>query len=159
MNGLRRGPPGTAKAKTAARDRRRVNRRRCGTVSLYERARRGGSGDGQRGAALLLVVLLAAAAAVLSAALLARAGAVAREVRARQDALCARYAALSGLAINAVVTDPSAAAALVANEVFSLTTALVRRGPSWCVLRATARCGQATRTLERTLEDPARCNQ
>ncbi|MBI5503231.1 MAG: hypothetical protein HY899_00405 [Deltaproteobacteria bacterium] len=112
----------------------------------------------QRGAALLLVVLLAAAAAALSASLLDRAGAAAREVRARQDALCARYGALSGLALDAATTDSSAAAALVAGEVDSLTTALVRRGPSWCVLRATACCGQATRTLERTLEDPARCN-
>lgn len=112
----------------------------------------------QRGAALLLVVLLAAAAAALSASLLDRSAAAAREVRARQDALCARYGALSGLAFDAATSDSAAAAALVAGEVDSLTTALVRRGPSWCVLRATARCGEAVRTLERTLEDPARCN-
>lgn|GEM_PF-1667020 len=112
----------------------------------------------QRGAALLLVVLLTVAAAALSAALLARAATVAREVRAREDALCARYGALSGLAFDAAITDPAAAAALVADEVRSLTAQLVTRGPSWCVLRSIASCGDATRTLERTLEDPARCN-
>jgi len=112
----------------------------------------------QRGAALLIVIMLAAAAAALSAALIDRAGAAALEVRARQDALCARYGALSGIALDAPVADPAATAALVSQAVSSVATALVRRGPSWCVLRATARCGQASRTLERTLEDPARCN-
>lgn len=140
-------------------------KQRCGHGDRHapiavEVSRGGGrhGNDGQRGAALLLVVMLAAAAAASSASLLARAGAVAREVHAREQALCARYAALSGLAFDAAIADASAAAALVADQVDSLTTALVRRGPSWCVLRATARCGQATRTLERTLDDPARCN-
>lgn len=113
---------------------------------------------GERGVVLLLVVLLLAAATAVSASLLERASALAREVRARQDVLCARYGALSGLALDAPTADPAAAAALVSEKLSSLSTALVRRGPSWCVLRATARCGQATRTLERTVEDPARCN-
>ncbi|HYB98571.1 MAG TPA: hypothetical protein VEC57_05490 [Candidatus Limnocylindrales bacterium] len=112
----------------------------------------------ERGAALLVTILLTAAGASLASAAVTRAAVLAGELRARQDVLCARYAALGGLALDAPTADASAAAALIGPRVGSLEVRLVRRGPNWCVLRAAATCGQAVRTIERTLADPARCS-
>ncbi|HYC54545.1 MAG TPA: hypothetical protein VEL28_06385 [Candidatus Binatia bacterium] len=113
---------------------------------------------GERGAVLLVVIVLAAAAAAIASSTVARATILARELRARHDVLCARYAALGGLALDAPTSDPEAAAELIGGRASSLHVMLVRRGPSWCVVRSSARCGGAIRTLERSLADPARCS-
>jgi hypothetical protein len=39
-----------------------------------------------------------------------------------------------------------------------LSVARVRLATGWCVLRATATCDNATRTLDRTLADPLACS-
>ena len=111
----------------------------------------------EHGAALLAVVLLVAATAATTAALVERAGAAAAELRARRAVLCARYAALGGLALG-VVTSDGTAATLLAPRVDSLVVSRVRLSSSWCVLRATASCAGATRTLDHTLADASRCN-
>lgn len=108
----------------------------------------------ERGSVLLAVVILLAAAAAASAAMLARAASVAAEVRARRDVLCARYAALGGLALGAPVAD---AAAIVGGGVDSLSVSSLRLAPDWCVRRATATCGIATRRLDSRALDPAAC--
>ena len=109
----------------------------------------------ERGAVLLFVVMLTAAGTGMSAALVAHASLAAAEVRARRDVLCARYAALGGLALGAPVADASS---LLGEEVDALAVSLIRLGPAWCVLRASAACGTARRTLERTMDDPAACD-
>ena len=82
--------------------------------------------------------------------MLAGTASAAAEVRARRDAMCARYAALGGLALGATTTD---AAALVGPDVDALAVTLVLLAPGWCVRRATAACATATRRLEsRALE-------
>lgn len=111
--------------------------------------------SGERGAVLLLVVMLTAAGTAMSAALVAHASLAAAEVRARRDVLCARYAALGGLALGAPAADASS---LLGEEVDALAVSLIRLGPAWCILRASAACGTARRTLERTMDDPAACD-
>jgi len=98
---------------------------------------------------LLVVMLLATAAVAVSAALIDRAALAAAELGARRAVLCARYAALGGLALGGPVGDASA---LGESRVESLVVARVRLSPSWCVLRATASCDGATRTLDRTVD-------
>ncbi len=110
---------------------------------------------GERGAVLLVVVMLTAAGTAMSAALVARAALAAAEVRARRDVLCARYAALGGLALGAPSADASS---LVGERVDGLAVSLIRLGPAWCILRASAACGSAKRTVERTMDDPAACD-
>lgn len=112
----------------------------------------------ERGSVLLAVVLLVAVAAAMSAALLDRAASLAAELRARRDVLCARYAALGGLALGSDTSDAAAAASLVGPRVTALTVARLRLGASWCVRRATARCGVATRSLDHTLADATACD-
>jgi hypothetical protein len=73
---------------------------------------------------------------------------LADELRVRREVLCARYAALAGLALGPSAADRAAA---VDDGVESLWVALVLRGPGWCVLRSTGACGQAVRTLEKTV--------
>lgn len=108
----------------------------------------------QRGSVLLAVVILLAALTAMSAATLARAAAAAAEQRVRRDALCARYAAIGGLALGTTAGD---AAALVAPDVDALTVTLVLAAPGWCVRRAAAACGKATRHLDSAALDPAAC--
>ena len=109
----------------------------------------------ERGAVLLFVVMLTATGTGMSAALVAHASLAAAEVRARRDVLCARYAALGGLALGAPAADASS---LLGEEVDALAVSLIRLGPAWCILRASAACGTARRTLERTMDDPAACD-
>lgn len=126
--------------------------KRCGQHG----AKRGG----QRGAALLAVVVLLVAAGAVSAAVVWRVAGVAAEVRARRDVLCARYAAVGGLVFGAKgpgIAAPSVVAAAVGSRAGSVAVSLRRPAPSWCVLRSSATCGSATRTLEHTLADPAAC--
>jgi len=104
---------------------------------------------------LLVVVLLASAAVATSSALIDRAALAGAELRARREVLCARYAALGGLALGGPTANN--AAALVDARVDSLVVSRVRLSPSWCVLQATASCGPAWRTFERTLVDVAAC--
>ena len=109
----------------------------------------------EHGAVLLAVVLLVAVTATMSAALMDRAWTAAAELRARRDVLCARYAALGGLALGAPAAN---AAGMVGPEVRGLTVSKLRLKSTWCVLRATASCGGATRTLDRTLANASACN-
>lgn len=130
----------------------RGNRVDGGSVGGVRRRRRG-----ERGSVLLVTVLLAAAGAAMSAALLESARSVALEFRARRDVLCARYAALGGLALGAPTAPDGSAVTLVGGDADSLVVSRVLVAPNWCVLRATAACGGAVRTLERTLDDPSPC--
>ena len=112
---------------------------------------------GERGSVLLVVVILIAALTAMTATLIGRASLTAAELRARRDVLCARYAAFGGLTLG-VPMSGSTAAAMVGPRAASLTVSRVRMSAKWCVLRATATCGVATRTLDRTLGDPLLCN-
>lgn len=112
---------------------------------------------GERGGVLLVVVLLAAAATSVSTSLIERASLAAGELRARRSVLCARYAALGGLALGTPMSG-AGAAALVSARADALHVSRVRLAADWCVLRATASCDGATRTLERTLADPSLCD-
>jgi hypothetical protein len=108
----------------------------------------------EKGAVLLAVVLLIAMAAAMAASLIERAASAASEFRARRSVLCARYAAVGGLALGAPLAN---GASLVGPDVRSLMVWRVRMSPAWCVLRASASCDAATRTLDRTLADPSAC--
>ena len=110
----------------------------------------------QRGSVLLAVVLLVAAAAAISAALVERSAQTAAELRVRRDVLCARYASLGGLALGTAMQG--GAAALIGPQVDSLIVSPVRRGPSWCVLRASASCGSAQRTIDRAQGNTSACD-
>lgn len=112
----------------------------------------------ERGSVLLAVMLLAAVSVAMSTAMLRRASSLASELRARRDVMCARYAAIGGLALGAARADPVATAALVGPDVKRLAVSWIRLGPGWCVLRASASCGGATRTLDRTMADAAACD-
>lgn len=112
----------------------------------------------EHGSVLLAVVLLMGASVAMSASLLERVSSVALEFRARREVLCARYAALGGLALGTTTGDPVAAAALVSDDVDSLVVSRLRLGPAWCVRRATATCGHATRTLELAEADASVCH-
>jgi hypothetical protein len=113
--------------------------------------------SGERGSALLVVVLLTAAAVSVSTSLVERASLVAGELRTRREVLCARYAALGGLALQTPMSG-TGAANLVSAHADSLVVSRVRLSPTWCVLRSTATCGKATRTLHRTLPDATLCD-
>ncbi|HXC50517.1 MAG TPA: hypothetical protein VN634_06535 [Candidatus Limnocylindrales bacterium] len=121
-------------------------------------SRRGAHGSSERGSVLLAVTLLAAVSVAMSASMILRATALASELRAHRNVLCARYAALGGLALGSARIDPVATAALVGPEVSRLAVFWVRPGPTWCVLRASASCQSATRTLDRTMSDVAACS-
>lgn len=112
----------------------------------------------ERGSVLLVVLVLAAASAAASAALLDRAWQAAAELRARREVLCARYAALGGLALGGTTAADGSAASLVGGEADFLAVSLVRLSPTWCVRRAEAACGDAVRSYDRTLEDAAACD-
>ena len=117
------------------------------------------SHDGsERGSVLLAVMLLAAVSIAMSAALIMRAASLASELRARRSVLCARYAALGGLALGTARIDAAGTAALVGPGVDSLAVFWVRLGPSWCVLRAIGACRPATRTLDRTMPEVTACS-
>lgn len=113
---------------------------------------------GQRGSILIVVVVMAAAALASSAAVIERASQGARELRARRDALCARYAALGGLALGSATPSDGSAAALVDSRAHYLAVSLVRPTAGWCVLRSKALCDGAVRTLDRTLADTTACD-
>ncbi len=112
----------------------------------------------ERGSVLLAVMLLAAVSIAMSTSMILRAAALASELRAHRNVLCARYAALGGLALGTARIDPVATAALVGPEVSRLAVFWVRPGPTWCVLRASASCQSATRILDRTMADVAACS-
>lgn len=110
---------------------------------------------GQCGAVLLAVLLLMTMAAAASVSMIERAASAAAELRARRDVLCARYAALGGIALGQPAGE---AAGLVGPRVDALAVSRVRLGPTWCVLRAWASCDSATRTLDHTLADQSACS-
>jgi hypothetical protein len=103
----------------------------------------------ERGIALLALLLLgtvlASAVAVLTIAMTDAAG----ELRARSEVLCARYAAQGGLVAGRAADNRPE---LVSASVEHLAVQTIQRRPSWCVLRATARCGSAVRSAERAQE-------
>lgn len=103
----------------------------------------------ERGVALLALVLLGMALASAVAALSIAMGDSARELRTRSDVLCARYAALGALEAGLAADNRPA---LISARVQHLSVQSIRRNPTWCVLRATARCGSAVRSAERTRE-------
>lgn len=111
----------------------------------------------ERGSVLLVTVLLAAAGAAMSAALLEGARSAAMELRARRDVLCARYAALGGLALGVPTAGDGSAVNLVGGDADSLVVSRMLVASNWCVLRSTAVCNGAVRTLERTLADASSC--
>jgi hypothetical protein len=95
-------------------------------------------------------VLATVAAGGLAAAASALARESARELGARTDALCAAYGAQSAFALG---TDRAASLGpKVDSRLQSVALVRVLRGPGWCVAVARARCGQAVRTLERTVD-------
>ena len=112
----------------------------------------------ERGSVLLVVMLLASAGVAASAALIDRAALAGAELRSRRGVLCARYAALGGLALNAPTASDGSAGALIEPRVDFLVVSRVRLSPSWCVLRAAAACGGATRTFDRSLADASACD-
>lgn len=103
----------------------------------------------ERGIALLALILLGAAltsaVGVVAIAMTSAAG----ELRARSDVLCARYAAQGGLVVGRAADNRPE---LVSARVEQLTVQSIQRRPNWCVLRATARCGGAVRSAERSQE-------
>jgi hypothetical protein len=100
---------------------------------------------GCRGSALLLVILLAAVLAVCTTATMEHLIGAARELAARRDVLCARFAALGALEPALAGADPNAVAAAIDRRVDSLTTRVLRLPSGSCVLQAEARCGSARR--------------
>src|SRR5205085_253802 len=112
----------------------------------------------ERGSVLVAVMLLAAVSVAMSTSMILRATSLAAELRAHRSVLCARYAALGGLALAAARIDPVATAALVGPDVRRLSVSWVRVSLSWCVLRASGPCQAATRTLDRTMADVASCS-
>ncbi len=112
---------------------------------------------GERGSAVLVVIVVGFALAATGVAATSRARGLMLELRARHEVMCARYAALSGLALGETGFDERAAAALVSPEVDALRVQRLRRGPAWCVLRSEADCGQAHRIAERTLTAVGAC--
>ena len=101
----------------------------------------------ERGSALIAVLILGLAV-VGGAAVLGRATyELTSELRVRREALCARYAALAGLALGPSGGDQ---AATVGGDVDALSVSFVRRSATWCVTRSFARCGDAQRAVERT---------
>jgi len=102
----------------------------------------------ERGTALLVTLILGLAVAAATAALSEAAHELAAEVNVRRQVLCARYAALSGLAIGPAPADT---ATIVDPAVTSLTVSAVLKAPGWCVIRSIGVCGEARRTVERTV--------
>jgi hypothetical protein len=105
------------------------------------------------GSALVGVLVLSVATVAVVSALADVTRQVAAEVRVRREAQCARFAALGGLALGPSPTDRADA---IGAGVESLRIVTLLRAPGWCVVRSSARCGDAERTLERTV-DPALC--
>ena len=103
----------------------------------------------ERGIALLALILLGAALASAVAVMTIAMTNAARELHARSDVLCARYAAQGGLVVGRAADNRPE---LVSARVEHLTVQTIQRRPSWCVLRATARCGGAVRSAERSQE-------
>ena len=117
-------------------------------------AARNKTGKDQRGSSLLVTMVLGLelAASATVAALESRG--VARELRARRDALCARYAVLSGIALGPFAHDVDGPA-LISPDVATLEVSLDRDGDGVCMLRIEASCGQARRRVERPQDDGA----
>lgn len=108
----------------------------------------------QRGSALLAVLLFGLALAATSQVLSEVARQAALEHLARKHALCARYAAVSGLSLGpsriqlATNSGPAESAVSAWYET---------DGDGRCVLFARGSCGRAVRTLWRLADDPLSC--
>ena len=107
----------------------------------------------QHGSALLVTLVLGLAVGAATAALADAAYELAAEVSVRRQVLCARYASLSGLALGPVAGD---GAGTVDSGITSLSVAAVLKAPGWCVVRSIGVCGEARRTIERTV-GPENC--
>jgi hypothetical protein len=95
-------------------------------------------------------VLATVAAAGLAAAASALARESARELAARTDALCAGYGAQSAFALG--TNRAASLGSKVDSRLQFVMLVRVLRCPGWCVAVARARCGQAVRTVERTVD-------
>jgi hypothetical protein len=110
--------------------------------------------EGQRGAALLLATILVAAAGLASLAVERSVLGYAREVGARRQVTCARFAALAALsAPRAAIAAGGDLGLAGVDRVDVEVLALDDR----CRLAVRARCGSAGRRVVRDL-DPAVCD-
>ena len=103
---------------------------------------------GDAGSALLLAIVAAAALTATSASALSAALAAAREIGAREEVLCARYAALGAVTARARGVHWRSAAA-------DSTDVEIVAGPRGePAARATVRCRRATRSALRAVAEP-----
>jgi hypothetical protein len=107
----------------------------------------------EHGSALLVTLVLGLAVGAATAALAEAAYELAAEVSVRRQVLCARYASLSGLAFGLIAGD---GAGTVDSGVTSISITAVLKAPGWCVVRSIGVCGEAQRTIERTV-GPENC--
>lgn len=96
-------------------------------------------------AVLLISGALTAAVAVVALSLADSA----TELRVRTDVLCAGYAAAGALELGTSADDRPE---LVGPSVSELQVAWVAYDDDWCVVRATAHCGRAVRSRERSVD-------
>lgn len=106
----------------------------------------------ERGSALLVTLAFGLALAALSTLAVAIAADAVHRVRLRRDVLCARYAAVSLLAAGTGAYGARAARSHLDRNVSRVRYRLVAKGTHRCVAEATAWCGEARRTLERTVD-------
>ena len=109
---------------------------------------------GKQGSALLATLIVAAGLSVATAVAVAAAAGYAREVRARHDASCARYAAVAGLQLGPVLLDRVAAENLIGPGVSTVAVSYRARSDAWCMLEASAECRGARRSLGITVPAP-----
>lgn len=85
---------------------------------------------------------------VSSAALVMASRELTTEYRNRSQVLCARYAALSCIALVGQGEDPSRATELLGSAVTEIRTYTASPSPGRCVLHCDASCGEANRSAE-----------
>ena len=108
----------------------------------------------ERGSALLAVLLFGLSLVLVSTVLAEIARQAALELTTRRDALCARYAALSGLTLGPIHAQ---LAPLSDRAESTLAVWYELDGHGRCVLHSRARCGLAQRTFARIAPDPVPC--
>jgi len=117
------------------------------------------STGGERGSVLLALLFAGIGLAWISSALIASTGELALEYRAHREVVCARYAALSGLAL----AEASTARARPryrfgeGNNAAEAVVTLSTPGPGRCMLASEGRCGSARYPIERGVDAKAWC--
>ncbi len=107
------------------------------------------------GSVLISVLLIGALLATLAGLTASTAHRSAVELRSRHQVLCARFAAKAALAAGPQALD--SVKELLGPGLDSVELRAIRRGPAWCVLQGTARCGEATRRIERNAPSLESC--